>query len=136
MNMNDNLVKAASDGNIQAINRLLNAGPAIDGDGRIENALHAAIENENIACVQLLLRRGADLEYRTYGNLSPLAHAVGIAIDGTNQRGGKPGDEPVELITLLLDAGADPASGLEIAQIYGSSKITELLISALRQRLI
>ncbi len=63
-------------------------------------------------------------------HLSPLAHAVDIAIDGTLQRGGHEGDEPTEVITVLLEAGADPEPGLRVARQYGSSKMMELLTLA------
>jgi hypothetical protein len=102
---------------------------------KIRNPLHAAIENERVSCVQLLIRRGADIERCAAGDLSTLAHAVDIAIDGTIQAGGNPGDEPTEIINLLLEAGTDPTPGLRVAQAYGSSKIIELLSVALMRRL-
>lgn len=129
--MSDDLVNASFDGDTEAVTRLLDAGLNSSADDRLSNALHAAIENENLTCVQLLIRRGADVEHRAAAwNLSPLAHAVDIAIDATIQSGGCPGDEPTEIIHLLLDAGADPASGIQIAKDYKSVKIVELLTSA------
>jgi ankyrin repeat protein len=133
--MADELAKAAFDGDVEAVGRLLDNGADIDAEGHVWNPLHAAIENENVACVQLLIRRGADVERRAAGDLSPLAHAVDIAIDGTIQRGGNPGDEPTEIVNVLLDSGADPKSGLRVARDYGSSKIIELLTSAVMRRL-
>ena len=128
--MSDELAQAAFDGDVVAVGRILDAGADIDGEGRSWNPLHAAIENSNVACVELLIRRGADVECCAGSGLSPLAHAVDIAIDGTQQTGGNPGDEPTEIIKLLLDAGADPMSGLGTARDHGSSKIIELLTSA------
>ena len=133
--MSDELIKAVFDGDVDAVRRLLDAGDYIDADGRIWNPLHVAIENQNAACVHLLICRGADIEHRAAGNLSPLAHAVDIAIDGTMQTGGNPGDEPTEIINLLLDAGADRAPALELAREYQSSKIVDILTNAVKRRL-
>src|SRR5436305_12837502 len=109
--MSDELSTAAFDGDVEAVRRLLDAGADVNAEGRHWNPLHAAIESHNVACVQLLIRRGADVE-RLAGNMSPVAHAVDIAVDGTIQAGGRQGDEPTEIIEFLLAAGADPASGL------------------------
>jgi hypothetical protein len=96
--MSEELEKAAFVGDVEAIERLLDVGANIDSDGRIWNALHAAIENGNVDCIELLIGRGADIERCATGTLSPLAHAVDIAIDGACQSGGKPGDESTDII--------------------------------------
>jgi hypothetical protein len=132
--MGEELAKAAFDGDVEALRRLLEGGADIDQDGRNWNPLHGAIENKQAACVQLLIRRGADIERHAAGALSPLAHAVDVAIDGTWQQGGSPGDEPTDIIELLLDAGADPRPGLEVAREYKSAKVVELLTRAVDQR--
>jgi ankyrin repeat protein len=126
----DHLVRAVFEGDLQAVERLLDAGADIDAEGRIWNALHTAIESENIDCVRLLIERGADVEHRAAGDLTPLAHAVDVAIDGADQHGGTPGDERTELIELLLQAGADPAPALEAARGYRSAKLIDLLAAA------
>lgn len=127
----EELVQAAIDGDTESIDRLLDAGADIDAHGRNWNALHSAIEHENLACVRLLVRRGAALE-RPGGGLTPLAHAVDIAIDGALQTGAHPGDEQTEIVDLLLAAGADPAPGLAVARAYGSTKLIDLLAAALK----
>ena len=91
--------------------------------------------NGQVACVQFLIARGADVERPAAGGESPLAHAVDAAIDGTIKTGGEPGDEPAEIINLLLGAGADPRPGLGVARDYKSSKLIELLTMALKRRL-
>jgi ankyrin repeat protein len=133
--MSEELEKAAFAGDVEAVERLLDAGANIDRDGRIWNALHAAIENGNVDCIELLIGRGAEVEHRATGNLSPLAHAVDIAIDGACQSGCKPGNESTDIISLLLEAGAEPASGLEVARGYKSTKIVGLLTSAMKSQL-
>jgi len=126
----DELVQAAFEGDLETVERLLEAGADIDADGRIWNALHAAIENEDVACVRLLIDRGADVEHRAAGDMTPLAHALDIAIDGTHQTGGNPDDERTDIIQMLLDAGADPTPGLEVARGYRSQKLIDLLSAA------
>ena len=125
--MSDDLAQAAFDGDLQQVARLLDAGADINQDGRNWNPLHAAIENANLACVELLIRRGADIEHRAPGDMSPLAHAVDIAIDGTIQNGGNLGEDPTDVVRLLLKAGADPQSALKVARAYGAKKMLELL---------
>jgi uncharacterized protein len=124
------LVRAASAGNEEEISILLDSGVPIDAqDGDGWNALHAAIENERMGCISLLVDNGADLGCVVNG-LTPLAHAVDISIDGTIQTGGTPGDEPVDIVRYLLSLGADPLPGLKVAESYASQKLIALLSSA------
>jgi ankyrin repeat protein len=132
--MIDELVQAVFEGDVAEVARLLEAGADVDADGRIWNALHAAIENDDLACVRLLLDHGADVEHRAAGDLSPLAHAVDIAIDGAHQTGGNPGDERTDVIALLLEAGADPGPGLVVARGYRAAKLIDLLTAAVDRR--
>lgn len=131
--MNDELVQAAFEGDVAAVARLVEAGADIDADGRIWNALHAAIENDDVACVRRLIELGADVEHRAAGDLTPLAHAVDVAIDGAHQDGGSGGDERTDVIELLLDAGADPAPGLQVARGYRAAKLIDLLAAAVER---
>jgi ankyrin repeat protein len=130
MNNTEDLVQAAFEGRTDDVRRLLDQGVPIDAPGKNWNPLHAAIENEQLECVQLLIARGADVEYVTdllEAGMTPLAHAVDIAIDGTNQRGGSPWDAPTDIVCALLRAGADPSPGLLVAREYGSEKFLALL---------
>lgn len=128
------LAKAAFEGDVTTMEHLLDAGADINAEGQLWNPLHAAIEGENLRCVQLLIERGADLEHVADGSLSPLAHAVDIAIDGACQTGQRAGEEPIDIILLLLRAGADPASGLAVAREWGSTAIADLLARAMNER--
>ena len=125
----DELVQASFEGDARRILELLEAGAGINGYGRYWNPLHAAIENEQIECIDLLIKKGADLEStpKAHPDFTPLAHAVDIAIDGTMQRGGRPGEEPTEAILLLLAAGADPSPGLAVAEKYRSEFVARVL---------
>jgi hypothetical protein len=88
--------------------------------------LHAAIENQQFMCVRLLVERGADIECEN-GGMTPLAHAVDIACDGSLQLGIAPEDAPAEIVEYLLFAGADPAPAEPMAQSYASEKFLRLL---------
>lgn len=125
------LVQAAFYGNLDEVARLLDGGTGIDAIGRNWNALHAAIENEHFSCIQLLLARGADVNL-SVASCTPLEHVVDISIDGNNQTGGQPGDEPVEIVQLLISAGANIAPGLALARSYQSQKLIQLLEDAER----
>ena len=122
----ERLVQAAFSGNVDEVTRLLDEGMDIDATGRNWNALHAAIENEHFSCVQLLLARGANVNLPV-ASCTPLEHAVDISIDGNNQTGGLPGDEPVEIVQLLISNGANIAPGLVLAKRYRSQKLIRLL---------
>ena len=87
---------------------------------------HLAIENENHTCVVALVEKGASIN-SLVGGWKALDHAVDISIDGTIQTGGKPGDEPIETITYLLERGADKRSALNLAKKYENEKIVQIL---------
>jgi len=107
--------QAASKGSVFQVRRMFDLGSAIDQDGKVWNALHAAIEKQRIAVVRLLVERGADIEKLNAG-MTPLAHCVKVAIDNTSPRGGKPGKGPADIIVLLLTAGAKPEPALALAE--------------------
>jgi ankyrin repeat protein len=120
------LVQAAFDGDVETARRLLDAGVPVDSANDNWNALHAAIENEQFDCVRLLVERGADIENDDCG-MTPLAHAVDIACDGSNQLGIAPEDAPTGIVDYLLSAGANPETALYTAQAYASEKFLRLL---------
>lgn len=130
------LVRAAFEGDLQLIRTLLDAGTDVDGWGRVWNPLHAAVEGDHLSCVQVLVQRGADLEATLERNpgFTPLAHAVDLAIDGTRQVGGKPGEEPMETIRYLLGRGADPSPALEVALGYEHEPLSRLFEEALKEK--
>jgi hypothetical protein len=127
--MSEELAQAAFDGDTEKVAELLDAGAPVNAKGRNWTPLHAAIENERYDCVALLIARGADVQ-ESSSDFPPMAHAVDIAIDGTIQTGGYPGDEPTEIIQLLLRYGASPLPGLAVARAYKSDKIIRLLEAA------
>lgn len=131
--MNTELIRAASLGTLDEISRLLDSGADVNAGNIDITPLHAAIEHGHADCVQLLLREGASVEQGTKYTGTPLAHAVDVAIDGTMQSGGNPGDEPTTIIDMLIEAGANPLSGLSVAERYNSQKLINLLRGAMRR---
>jgi ankyrin repeat protein len=125
----DEICDAAFDGNINLLRNLLVNEIDLNKCGRNWTPLRSAIENENIECVKLLIEKGANVEYCGEGcsPSTPLAHAVDISVQSNNNTGGKEGDESTEIINILLAAGADPRSGLHIAELYGTQKILAFL---------
>jgi hypothetical protein len=123
--MND-IEKAAFEGNLVKIDNLTSNLKDSNKFSILTNALHAAIENEQFECVKYLVAKGVELETKV-NNQTALEHAVDISIDGTIQNGGKPGDEPTTVIALLLETGANPQPGFEIAKQYQSTKIQEFI---------
>jgi len=120
--------KAAFNGNIIDLNSYLNLKIDINGTGTNWTILHSAIENNNLDCVKLIIERGANVELKLNCSMTPLEHAIDIAID-YNNTGGKVGEESVAIIAIILDAGANPNTGLEIAKRYKNEKIISLLNS-------
>ncbi len=122
MKETEELVEAAFDGDMDRLRVLLDGCYDINKSGPYWNPLHAAIENERIATAKELLDRGADIEWINQG-MTPLAHAVDIAIDGTTQAGKSGSLEPTAIIDLLLGRGASRQSGLEAADAYGNLRL-------------
>lgn len=92
----DQACKAAFDGNIVELNTCINQKIDINESGTNWTILHSAIENEHLACVRLIIQKGADLEFKGNCGMTPLAHAIDIAIDSNNNTGGNIGDESTE----------------------------------------
>lgn len=137
------------------IDAALRSGLPIDGfDNLDQTPLIAAVGQNQVECVKLLVARGADVNLADHAGWSPLIHAAyfgsgnevlgllidhGAKVDAQNNRGltalylaSAAGHEPQ--VQLLLAHGANPAiasaSGytpVRVAQLRGLSKIVELL---------
>jgi len=132
---NNELVIAAFDGDMEDIVRLLDTGVDINQDGQCWNPLHAAVENDQLESVRLLIEKGADMEKRADPKKAgidcpPLDHAVDAACDCAAQSGTPGAEVRTDIITRLLSAGADPKTGLKYAKLYGSARIMDLLSAA------
>ena len=126
-------VTAAFEGNLDEVKFHVERGCEVNTIGDYQNPLHAAIENEHLEIIEYLLKNGASVDLINQ-NMTPLAHAVDIAIDGTAQSGGRVGDEPVETINLLIKYGADITSGLRVAQVYHHEPLIKYLQHCLEVR--
>ncbi|HEV7300942.1 MAG TPA: ankyrin repeat domain-containing protein [Tepidisphaeraceae bacterium] len=103
------LVQTAFKGDVAAVARLVEEGADLRAysDGGL-NALHAAIENNQLQTVELLLQLGADVEQTTRdGWFTPLLHAIEVSSDAASQlEQARSGD----MIDLLLRHGASPTA--------------------------
>ena len=123
----EEICTAAFEGKIDVLQNLLENNFDLNKNGRNWTPLQSAIENHNTECVKLLIEKGADVEYCGTVSMSPLEHAIHGSIDSNNNTGGKEGDERTDIISILLAAGADPASGLKAANSYQTQKILAIL---------
>jgi ankyrin repeat protein len=125
--VSEELIQAAAQGKIGDVIRLMKEGVNINYQGRTGwTPLMVSIEHGEYHCVRIFVRGGAEIERIIFGHTA-LAHAVDNSIDTTIQTGGKQGDEPTDIIRLLLEAGANPEPGLRVARAYRSEKIVKLL---------
>jgi hypothetical protein len=104
------LIQAAELGRTGAVRLMLDLGfpagaRAADGDGA--TALHAAAGSGSTAAVELLLRRGADIEARdTTWSSTPLEWAI---VGSGVRLGGNPDPDWAGTVRALIDAGASTA---------------------------
>jgi ankyrin repeat protein len=127
--MSEKLIKAAAKGEIGLVIQLIKSGVDINFQGRTGTTpLVSAILADRYHCVRVLIRAGADIHREILG-LTPLGFAVDTSIDCTIQTGGAPGDEPTDVIKLLIKAGADPETGLRVARRYRNARIEKFLLS-------
>ena len=124
----EKICQAAFDGNLEELKILLENKINLNKKGKFWTPLHSAIENENLDCLKLLIQKGADVEFKgTDEEGFPLNHAVDIAVQANINTGGKEGEENLEIINALLEAGANPKTAIQTAKSYGSKKILEKL---------
>jgi ankyrin repeat protein len=103
----DALIFAVGKGKMEVVDVLLGAGVEVDWhpEGHM-NALHVAIEQQQIPMILRLLAAGADLNSAYAEGFTPLHHAVDLEGDSYHQTG----EEEYlagEMTALLLARGAD-----------------------------
>lgn len=132
------LMKAIDDGQITEVRRLLEAGVdanAMDEEG--QSPLMAAACANDVKALDLLLQYGADVRQAYAEGLTALHMAVDFSIDSTIQRGGDPGDEPLDAILWLLAQGADASAktdrgetAVDFARAYCSGRVERVLLGS------
>src|SRR5688572_21869185 len=104
------LVFAAREGDLESAKRLIAAGANVNQQTEYGwTPLLTAVNNRNYQVAKLLVESGADVNLANKGGWTPLY----LATDNRNIEGGdypvpKPDMDHLELITLLLEKGADP----------------------------
>ncbi len=134
--LQDQLTHAIWKGDVTLVCTLLARGASPNEvDLRGWTPLMQAAEMENTEIIEVLLSNGGDPNLAGYEGTTPLHVAVDIAIDGTIQTGGSPGDEPVSIIQRLLAAGANIESRdqrgetpLDLARAYRSNTVIATLL--------
>jgi ankyrin repeat protein len=104
------LVLAAREGDIESARALVDAGADVNQTTEYGwTPLLTAVNNRNYALASMLIERGADENVANKGGWTPLY----LATDNRNIEGGdypvpKPDRDHLEIITLLLEKGANP----------------------------
>ncbi len=137
--MENELAKAIFEDNVDLVNAIIKEGAELDFVDELGmTPLMHAVEQENIRLVELLIGLGANINKSGSGGFTALHHAVDISIDGTIQTRGKQGEEPVSIISFLIEHGADISAKtedgetpLDFANNYKSSKIIGFLNAAM-----
>ena len=136
--MEDNLANAIFEDNVNLVNSIVRDGVDLNFvDNLGKTPLMHAVEFENTRLVELFISLGANINKAGSEGFTALHHAVDISIDGTIQSGGMQGEEPLSIISLLIENGADVSATtdkgetpLDIATIYKSKKVMEFLNAA------
>jgi ankyrin repeat protein len=133
------LIHAAFEGDLTTVTELLDAGCDVNApDPETEStALLSAVENVQVAMVELLLARGAHVNQPGYGGWTPLHNAIDIGLEEAKQRSDMAGRfVPVDttIVSLLLAKGADPyqvdargQSAFDVARDTGNTEAERLL---------
>lgn len=144
------LVKAAQDGHVATVIKLLNEGADINEKGNgyygYGTALMEAAEKGNIEIVRLLLDRRADVNEKNYWGTTALMYAIGwpnfywvrkSTKITRNKEMLKTKKELVNVVKVLLKAGADVnvktkdgRTALTSAAVYGQTDVVKVLLEA------
>ncbi len=131
--LSEKLKEAAFSGDAAQVLLLLEAGADVDEMGRNWNPLHAAIEEDHLEVVRILLAAGANPDFQIDG-FSALHHAIDVQMDGYQQM--RETQLPsVNMVKALIEAGANAnvtyknKTPLQLAEWYGHTAATAYLLS-------
>lgn len=135
--LQDKFIEALWRGNAREIEMLLNSGADVDAESSVGfTPLTQATRMRHLSSARLLLDRGARVNQPDRYGVTPLYLAVDSSIQEMLQAGGKRGEEPTQMIELLLAHGASPLipnrfnqTPLDHAINCHSQKIVDLLKS-------
>lgn len=134
MDINE-LCHAVWEENLEKVRKLVKSGINLNQHGKNGSSpLMQAAEMENVEVARFLIENGADVNYSGHEGATALHLAVDVAIDGTIQNNGLPGEEPTDMIQFLLDSGACTSiknefgkTAVNWAEEYKSQKIIDVL---------
>eukprot|EP00746_Dinoflagellata_sp_MGD_P016224 gnl/MRDRNA2_/MRDRNA2_136503_c0_seq1.p1 gnl/MRDRNA2_/MRDRNA2_136503_c0~~gnl/MRDRNA2_/MRDRNA2_136503_c0_seq1.p1 ORF type:complete len:164 (+),score=34.91 gnl/MRDRNA2_/MRDRNA2_136503_c0_seq1:90-581(+) len=122
------LCRAANDGNVEEVDRLISEGEEIDRPGHDGiPALHWAARNGHVEVVELLIKRKGFADAPSRGGATALQSAIFMGHTGTSK--------------ILLDAFADPTrravrgdTPTQLARINGNKELVKLLKKYVKEK--
>ncbi len=131
MSVQHEFVRALWDGDTERAAVLRAAGASLNAvaPGGYWPPLHAAIENLQIECVDLLINAGVDVNCSMPNGLTPLMHAIDAESDSACQCNVHTDSMSLDIMLALLTAGAvvTPEAVGWAERSYGSARIMQLL---------
>ena len=128
------LHRAAANGWLDQLRSELAAGSVHTMDEAGEQALHHAVRHGHLACVELLVARGADVDAPSRGPTGQLNTPLHTAVKASASR---PLADFLGIVRALLDAGADPGranraalSPFHVAVTAGAVEICKAMLAA------
>ena len=133
--MKNKLANAIFEDNVNLVNKIIRDGVDLNFVDKLgKTPLMHAVEFENIRLIELFISLGTNINKAGNEGFTALHHAVDVSIDGTIQTGGIQGEEPLSIISFLIENGADISATtdkgetpLDIATSYKSTKVIEFL---------
>ena len=129
--------KAAFEGDVDTLRRLLAEGAGIDTIGWFGlTPLISAVEGGPLDAIRFLLDAGADVNATDTGGTTPLLQAIDVECDAASQMQNQ-AEPSTDSVELLLEYGADPRrpsrkgeTPLEVARRWDAPQLVSILRDA------